>query len=218
MSRRPEIPDRLSSLILNSFQEELIVLEKRKASAGSSISGLSGIWEFLDTKIKLLGIGIDLEVADVYREGLRQVSGNISAKETAAEEEMITVGADSSPKELLVIKRQPRAVVEDMADDVSRQNLEDAYTQGIVGKVMAASGNQKRSKFNKSKFRKDVEEYYSAHSHEEIVRIKANESRTSSAQELSYLFGIGEKEFKDLQNGTLAVSPSEDEKPQKKQS
>lgn len=69
-----------------------------------------------------------MEIAEVYRESLRQVSGSILPQDMAKEEKGIKESEDSSLKELLIIKRQRKYIVEDMNDKISRHKVEDVYT------------------------------------------------------------------------------------------
>lgn len=218
MSQLPQIPDKISSLLPNSYKADLVNLKKRKASTASTISAASGISEFLDTKVKLLGD--DIEIADLYRKGLRQISGTISAKDIAEQEKIISESSESSLKELLVIKRQRKTIAEDMADTISRQKVEEAYAQTLVGKVMAATGNPKKSTFNQTKFRQDVEHYYGASRMNEYGEKQAHCALTGwrlsnglraahlvpkslSSEELSYLFGVGDAVLSDPRNGVV---------------
>lgn len=159
MSQPPQIPDRISSLLPDSYKTDLVVHKKRKASTASTISASSGISEFLATKVKLLSD--DLENVD-YRNGLRQTSGIISTTEIAEAEKRISESSELSQKEFLVIKRQRKTIADDMANEISRHKVENAYAQTIIGKVMAATGNLNKSTFNQTKLRQDVEHYYGA--------------------------------------------------------
>lgn len=158
-----------------------------------------------------------MDIAKVYRQGLRQVSASIPAKEMEDHEKRIDDNSDACMTEFLVIKRQRKTFAEDLAEQVPRQDIEDAYTQTMVRKVMAATGKPKKSNLNQSKFRKAVEEYYGHDKSESQgmccpltgwspsgdLRAAHIVPKSLSSEELSYLFGVGDAILSDPRNGTF---------------
>lgn len=178
-SPSPEVPDppfpipvRTSSLLRENRLQAMREAGLRHASTASKASNLSlesTASEFLETKIQQL---VEYKsFAEIVKAGIIE----------AREEERVPIGEFSeliSPvlgrlsaanKTLQVLKRQKRAISDDIEEVAQRPRLtepsdpgllERAYSDTIVSRVMSACAKQTRSSFNKNKFKALVNEYY----------------------------------------------------------
>jgi len=128
-------------------------------------------------------------------------------------------GKRAKQEELIVHKRQKKVLADDMEEQLPRYNsMETAYANVLVNKVMSANGKQKKSKFERSKFRAAVDKHYDSQMAENGVSlgwchalgrwfshssVKAAHlaARSLDGHDLSYLFGVGEAVLMDPANG-----------------
>ncbi|KAJ9252121.1 hypothetical protein DTO207G8_4954 [Paecilomyces variotii] len=178
MSRRPSIPERYSSLMSEDRQKTLRSKQRHfnfsQTPAFSRLSAASStVSEFLEDKIESYQLEIDYLRA--YKDGLHEARAAHTIDDADYKTELYSVLDDMKLAygDLQLIKRQ-RSILEDDLEDELREKhrkddvgpdqdfLERAYANAIVPRVMRALSKQKKAKFNRSDFRRDVLEFYSA--------------------------------------------------------
>ncbi len=187
--------------------------------------------EFLGHKLLELQEEHDY-IENVRRHGLPALSKRIWGQELEEVESEVDKVEQGIINELLVLRMQKRLIQEDMDDecnfdtDVSREQLDKAYSEAIMHKVKGASLARKKKKSNQNAFRTAVGERYHAFKEFEeddkdqwawcpvtgwnhVPDVKAAHIVPKSLDfvGLTYLFGgNGEKILSDPRNGTSLCS------------
>ena len=170
-----------------------------------------------------------------YQEGLREALavGRLTLSQYNQEVEALDHDYEPVMQEIKTLKDQKKILLEDVEEayevqrkrykESNEQNepdvsfLERAYTSVMVAKVMSASAKQKKTKFDQSKFKRDVLSYYnafcnlngmpSAYCHvtgwHDITNVKAAHlvPKSLHSDELEFLFGVRELVLLDPRNG-----------------
>jgi hypothetical protein len=132
---------------------------------------------------------------------------------------------DRDEEELITLKRQKKAIVEDI-DEVLPQyyRIEDAYAPLMRKKIMFASRKRQGKKFTQRAFAKEVLSFYNAtrisdiqqpekYCHltgwqpEQSVKCVHIVPKSLESDELNYLFGVEECILSEAQNGSLIFIP-----------
>ncbi|KAK2812582.1 hypothetical protein FQN50_001226 [Emmonsiellopsis sp. PD_5] len=234
-SKKLMIPERYSSLMNQTRRTNLAEMKSRAASACSTTSTASStISEFLENRVKICQLQMDYFAS--YQDGMKEALQKKEVSEDDYHEEVGQLDQQYEPivQELKVLARQRKFLEEDIeegvciqakrlktekANDAGAELIERAYVSALVSKVMTATAKQKKRKFDQSKFRKDVLEYYGA-----ARQAKAEAEREAychltgwwladdikaahlvpeslSGDELSFLFGVREAVLSDCKNG-----------------
>jgi hypothetical protein len=220
---RPEIPERYSSLVSDKSRNKLDEIKKRRVSVVSQISFESNTRDFI--RAKEASVIIDLEYVGTMRNGLKEAYQNGALGKAAYNEAMVDLdgGRRAKQEELIVHKRQKKILTEDLEEQLpSYDNMETAYTNVLVNKVMLANAKQKKSKFERSKFRSAVDNFYNSkkvlnglqlgwchalgrwitHKGVKAAHLAA---KSLDGRDLAYLFGVGEAVLMDPTNGKCNV-------------
>ncbi|KAK2753650.1 hypothetical protein FQN55_000013 [Onygenales sp. PD_40] len=232
-SKKLMIPERYSSLMNQTRRTSLAEIKSRAVSTCSATSTASStISEFLENRVKICQL--QMEYFASYQDGMKEALQKKEVSEYDYHEEVGQLDEQYEPivQELKVLGRQRKFLEEDMeegygiqvkrlktekANDAGAELIERAYASALVSKVMTATAKQKKQKFDQSKFRKDVLEYYGAARQTGAQReaychltgwwladdIKAAHlvPKSLSGDELSFLFGVREAVLSDSKNG-----------------
>lgn len=170
-AKRPILPRR----IFNRLSEQSkTVLESRSQPTGPASIATDttrSVSVFLEQTIR----NYECEIAYIKaaRDGLVEAQDlkRITADEFRTEIVPFLQQAQETQQRLSLVKHQKELIEEDLEDAISikRQKqsggpslelLENAYTQSILPRVMAASARQRKSRFDQSGFRKAVQTFY----------------------------------------------------------
>ena len=221
---RPLIPERYSSLLGAAPRKELDEVKKRKIIAASQLSTASSTSEFIEAKIE--DTSLSLEYFQKLRDFLTEAYKDGFLAQQHYDEAMsdVNITDRAGEKEMVVLKRQKKIVMEDLDDEIpSHSKLEDAYASVITSKVMAASGKQKKKRFDQSHFKSDVVQFFKAskivnadedpqvllYCHlsgwhpEKSVKAAHIVPESLQSEEISYLFGVGEAVLSNPRNCML---------------
>lgn len=199
-------------------QQELRAIKGRQVSAASTLSTVSSTHDFVESKIE--DVKIALEYNDKLRSGLKEAWSDGMIPNDVYQNLMEQIEHENRPreKEIVVLKRQKKFLIEDLDDSIRpvREKLEDAYASLIVDKVMSTTAKQK---MKKSKFKREVLEYYHASKminnkkhawchllgwHDaEFIKAAHIVPKSLQSEEVSYLFGVGEAILSSPRNGML---------------
>lgn len=220
-------------------REHLRAKYHRVVSAKSAVSNLSmesRVSDYLESKIEQLQAEIDC--VSSYQDGLRLTVASEELALDAYREEMKQLDDTYLPiaTELNILKKQRRTFEEDMEDDieppiidshdvVKRQKsdhepsvefMERAYASTMVARIMSATANQKKRRFDQSKFKRDVAAYLHANDPEEpnhlwchltgwkeknYIKAAHLVPKSLKGDELTHLFGVDEVVLSDPKNG-----------------
>ena len=105
-----------------------------------------------------------MEYTRHYREGLEEAFGakKLEKRVYESETEEVNENIVSLEREFVTVKRQKRTLEEDIVDAMDVKELEDAYAESMMRRVLAATAKQPKQRFDKSGFRKSVEVFYGA--------------------------------------------------------
>lgn len=180
------------------------------------ISVHSSVSEFLEAKIAALeeSQSSDLETRRAISHG--KAKGYLTDEAFEEESRTLLIRFKKNDDVIRILKRQQRKFSEDLEEVVAakRRRLhapddlalyEDAYVESIIPRVMASSAKQSGHRFNQSRFKKAVNEYYGApstsdleasHCHvtgfafpSAIVKAAHIVPKSLSEEELTHLFG-----------------------------
>lgn len=235
-SKNIVLPKRYSSIMPGKRQASLDTKYKRTASLASDVSTMSGdsaVSEFLAQKIRLHRSS--MEYIRDYQNGLSEARSSENLQQQQYDDEMNALSKESEPilEELRLLEKQERTLGLDITEwcednGMKRQKTSDepplgfmqrAYAAVMVPRVMA-NAKQNRTKFDHTKFRKDVIKYL--HAQDESIpcfvwchvtgwtqsdRIKAAHlvPKCLKGDELTHLFGVGEVVLSDPSNGKVTI-------------
>lgn len=237
----PEIPERrssknvlrlsrYSSLMSETTQASLKAKSTRTASIASDVSAMSAdstVSNFLERKIRLHKSSI--EYIRSYQDGLREALMSDKLRPLQYEREMAELDEESEDTrhELQIFERQGRTLgldIEEWYDshatkrqktssEPSTEFMERAYGAVMVPRIMA-NAKQNR-KFNKTKFRSEVIQFYNADGwchisggqDDKYIRAAHLVPKCLRGDELTHLFGAGEVVLSDPSNGEWAIIP-----------
>ncbi|KAK2821807.1 hypothetical protein FQN49_007651 [Arthroderma sp. PD_2] len=156
------IPKEYHDLLEESQKTTLAESSKRMRQASSAL--------IASTPSDFLAAKIDALESEVYHiEDCKSVVHGLSRLRRlppiVASESLKNLARASTPlnEERRVIKRQKKAVQDDMQDAMPEYNqLGSAYADAMVAKVASAAGNQPKVKFKANDFRIAVENFYEA--------------------------------------------------------
>lgn len=222
-ARRPPLPERLSSLMPKHRLESLSLNSRKVTCTASQKSVAITASESLERQIS--EITSEIEYLDTYKEGVMELRGKPESeheKDFAQELEDVDKRKLPLEREFVVLKRQKKFIEEDLEDQLPHyETVQDAYASVLVDKTMSATGKQKKSRFNQSRFKKAVVNYYQASRTTEVgneevychllqswlpaklVKCSHLVPKSLQSEELSYLFGVGEALLSDPRNGKL---------------
>lgn len=221
----------------DSRQKTLASKKERAVSTSSHISNLSvassSLSEFFESKVQ--ACEADVDYLKCYQEGLNEALQTKKMEESHYQTEMTKLDREYEPlvKELHLLKKQRRYLEEEVDDEYqsackrlkpneSAQDIgliERAYASALVSKVMWTTGEQKKNKFDQTKFRSDVMTYYNAarNSHDdtdlgychisdcwylaEDIEAAHLVPKSLHGDELAFLFGVREILLADPRNG-----------------
>ena len=219
----PQISERFSSLLSVPRQQGLREIQKRKASASSTLSKAVSVADFVESKVVDDSIG--LEYINEMSRGLKEAlqGGHLAAAHY--NEAMQDIDKYRTPKEskFVLLKRQKKLIKDDLDETLpSATTIADAYANVIMNKVMAATADQKKKKSNQHKFRTAVIKYYGAAASsinegdkdivwchltgyfpKEYVKAAHIVPKSLESSELSYLFGANEVMLNEPNNGII---------------
>jgi hypothetical protein len=177
-----EIPERVSSLFAPTRLQAIRQAGERCASAASQASKASHVSlestasDFLEAKIEQLTqykAYVELVREDILDAHNQQpLPGN----EFAQHIEPVLARLTTANSTRRVLKRQRRALTDDLAEEVATRRqrlaepsdeglLERAYTETILSRVMSACVKQSALPFNRKQFKKNVNDYYGIPDH-----------------------------------------------------
>lgn len=215
----PVIPERYATLIPADRRNELENMKRRTVSAASDVSQASSTSEFVDRKI--VDVIAGLQYVEYLKRCLTEAFKDGHLAKSQYTEAMNDCLENNRPREqeLVVLKRQKKIVEEDLSEEApSYAKLEDAYVSLLTNKVMSASAKQKKRKFEQSKFKAAVFDYYNASKTTEtnqklaychltgwhpdgVVKAAHIVPKSLNSEEVSYLFGVGQAVLSDPKNG-----------------
>jgi predicted transcriptional regulator len=231
------IPKTILSLMPPSRQQALTAHQKRSVSTASKISQISQSSEstasdFLTAKITAL----EDETAHIaeIKAGLDEANANRSLKNTEYRLQLdpLTTRLRSATSTLRVLKRQRKALEEDLDDAVAVEKrrrqygppdeglLERPYRDTIVIQVMKTDGKKQAPNLSTKKYKKAVNAYYDVHavptkSFCHVLGLHIDELVTKAAhlvpksigpEELGHLFGDQDVVTTLPQNGKTILS------------
>lgn len=176
MSKRPEIPERVSSLMPAARKDALNNHQQRSVSATSQLfqaSVDSNVSEYLEASVTAMQS--ELDWIRCFRDGLDEARAKSLLSDTEFEEQIrpFINAFRSTSTSLNVWKRHRRSVEDEREEDLQKLRikkrrteapdssfLDRAYASAIVSRVMAASAKQKGKSFNRSEFRARVSRFY----------------------------------------------------------
>ncbi|KAL4788728.1 hypothetical protein BJX76DRAFT_3880 [Aspergillus varians] len=241
MSNPPVIPERISSLMPPNRQLALSQQRLRSTSAMTRVSQMSSnsaVSEFLEAKFSTMQA--ELDWIRCATDGLNEAKAQSLLTDTEFVEELqpILDAFRKTTKTLTVHKRHERTLEDDLDEQTATKRqrtageepdpdfLHRAYASTMVSRVMAASAKQRVTKFDQSKFKREVIKYYTP---EENIRtehvwchilgkwvyhkgVKAAHivPKSLSGDELAHLFGVGEILLEDPRNGITLLSALEE--------
>ncbi|KAJ9286803.1 hypothetical protein DTO021C3_5535 [Paecilomyces variotii] len=236
------VPERHISLMSHAHHNAILhrttISHSRRVSAASTISATSSISQFVDQRAQVLEAEIDLIKA--YRSGLSNLkaTNKIDIGEYDKTFREIESRKRRLDHESLLLKRQRKALEEDIDDEISarigasREELdrimEIAYSSLVTDRVMSASKlklQRQGPKHNQSKYRERVIRYLQAQPHESVVwchilgralprsSVKAAHivPKSLESEQLSYFFGASELRVSmDKRNGLTLLDTLEE--------
>lgn len=207
----------------------------RKRSLGQAeivtkMKSSRSVSDFLEEKVKAFNCELEyIECAKAHLNEARD-SGIVSAEEYVEALEPFLADSTQTARQKALILRQRKIIEDDLTEEVeankrarrgepSIEILERAYANTVVRKVMHATANQPKSKFNQSKFRKEVAKYYgvaedtgychlTGYWESGVVKAAHLVPKSMKADELCDLFGVGELVLSDPRNGKFFQVPS----------
>lgn len=235
---RPTVPNRYSSLMSISRQEELARKRERAVSKAPAANLL--LPEFFEHKVQTFEAGIDH--LKCYQDGLAETLQTERLSECEYQNEIETLDKKFKPViQELHLLRHKRQHLEEIAGDEYRflcnrlkpsdnalasSIIERSYLFSLMSNMNAATGNQKKSKLEQAGFRRDVIAYYKAlrnpgdnmtfgYCHISGWWYDASEIKTAHlvpealhGDELAFLFGVRKVTLDDPRNGKSVPQPS----------
>jgi hypothetical protein len=220
--KRYPIPERFSSVVSPQALKKIDDIKARKVSGASIKTVDSDISEILEAKIQ--GLEADLAITTTYRQGLIQAFEHKRLAEDELQEENKEIDdAELDRKgELVVLRQQKKILTEDLQEHPKRADIEQAYVDLMVSKVLLSTAKQSKRNFDQSGFKKAVLAYYGIGKKEidgkmghcavlgwlASDQIKAAHivPKALEGSSLSYLYGVGEAVLSDPRNGTYIDS------------
>lgn len=215
-----EIPPSVSSHMTLGTTARLKELRKRSIGQSESVAKMKcshPVSEFLNEKVR--AFNWELEYIECAKAGLNEARDNaVSAEHYVEALQPFLSVITRTTREMAIVMGQKKIIEEDLIEEAKKRIrtgeppiglLQRAYENTIVPKAMSASAKQHKSRFNQSKFRKEVAQYYGVagtgdgYCHLTGVwpsrDIKAAHlvPKSMSADELCDLFGVGELVLSD---------------------
>lgn len=119
----------------------------------------------------------------------------------------------------MTVKRQRKLLEEDLPERPDSKQLEEAYAESMMQRLLVATSKQPKKKFVTGEFRRAVMDYYGAAAEvngiqmlhcplagwvvPEDVKFAHIVPKILSSEELSHLYGVGDLPLRDPKNGTL---------------